>query len=155
MRINGATRTGTIIHVQEWMEAAMTSHVAVEALLTRVRDWWRRHDELSGVDPKELGRVAADLGMSTNALKDLAARGPDAANLLYERMHALGISRADVDSAANGLMRDLQRTCTCCNEKGICEKDLEEGPTDPVWKRYCPNAITLDSLARLKVHLPG
>ena len=41
MRINGATRTGTMIHVQERMEAAMTSHVAVEALLTRVRDWWR------------------------------------------------------------------------------------------------------------------
>jgi hypothetical protein len=151
MRINGATRTGTMIHVQEWMEAAMTSHVAVEALLTRVRDWWRRQDELSGVDPKELGRVAADLGMSTNALKDLAARGPDAANLLYERMHALGISRADVDSAANGLMRDLQRTCACCNEKGTCEKDLSKRPDDPVWKSYCPNAVTLDSLTKLKV----
>jgi hypothetical protein len=151
----GAAGREIMLRVQERMEAAMTSHVAVEALLTRVRDWWRRHDELSGVDPKELGRVAADLGMSTNALKDLAARGPDAANLLYERMHALGISRADVDSAANGLMRDLQRTCACCNEKGICEKDLEECPSDPVWKRYCPNAVTLESLARLKLHLPS
>jgi hypothetical protein len=141
--------------IAEAMEASVSTHTAVETLLVRVRDWWRRHDELSGVDPKELGRVAADLGMSTNALKDLAARGPDAANLLYERMLALGISRADVDSAANGLMRDLQRTCACCNEKGTCEKDLEACPSDPVWKRYCPNAVTLESLARLKVHLPS
>jgi hypothetical protein len=137
------------------MEAAMSSHVGVEALLARVRDWWRRHDELSGVDPKELGRVAADLGMSTNALKDLAARGPDAANLLYERMRALGISKADVDHAAQGVLRDLQRTCACCNEKGVCEKDLEERPDNPVWKSYCPNAVTLDSLARLKHRLPN
>ena len=98
MLINGAIGTGTMLRLLKWMEAAMTSHVGVETLLTRVRDWWRRQDELSGLDPKELGRVAADLGMSTNALKDLAARGPDAADLLYERMRALGISRAEVDT---------------------------------------------------------
>jgi hypothetical protein len=99
----------------------VTSHVAVEALLNRVRDWWQRQNELSGLDPKELGRVAAELGMSTNALKDLAARGPDAAKLLYERMRALGISKVDVDHAAQGVMHDLQGTCACCNEKGLCE----------------------------------
>jgi hypothetical protein len=128
----------------------MTSHAAVAALLGRVRDWWRRQNELSGLDPKELARVAGELGMSTNALEDLAARGPDAADLLYERMRALGISKVDVDHAAQGVMRDLQRTCACCNQKGLCEKDLLECPDDPAWKTYCPNAITLDSLARLK-----
>jgi hypothetical protein len=76
--------------------------------------------------------------------------GPEAANLLYERMQALGISKADVDKAAQGVMRDLQRTCACCNEKGVCEKDLAERPDDPVWKSYCPNAVTLESLSELK-----
>jgi hypothetical protein len=137
------------------MEVSMSTHTAVETLLVRVRDWWRAQNELAGINRDELDRVAGELGMSAGALKGLVARGPDAANLLYERMHALGISRADVDSAANGLMRDLQRTCACCNEKGICEKDLEECPSDPVWKRYCPNAVTLESLARLKLHLPS
>ena len=89
--------------------------------------------------------------MSATALKGLVARGPDAANLLYERMHALGISKADVDHAAQGVMRDLQKTCACCNEKGVCEKDLAKRPDDPVWKSYCPNAVTLDSLTKLKV----
>ena len=92
--------------------------------------------------------------MSASALKDLAARGPDAANLLYERMRALGLSKADVDHAAQGVMRDLQKTCACCNEKGICEKDLSKQPDDPGWKSYCPNAVTLESLAKLKGHFP-
>ena len=72
--------------------------------------------------------------MSTRSLKDLAARGPDAANLLYERMRELGISKAQVDGAAEGALRDLQRTCACCNEKSTCESDLATRPNDPVWK---------------------
>jgi hypothetical protein len=108
--------------------------------------------ELRALDDKEIGRLAADLSMSTNTIRSLIARGPHAADLLYERMNALGISKADVDRAAQGIMRDLQRTCACCNEKGVCEKDLEERPDDPVWKSYCPNTVTLETLAKLKAH---
>jgi hypothetical protein len=133
------------------MEAVMESHGAVETLLTRVRNWWHRQTELCGLDDKELGRVAAELGMSANALEELVDRGPDAADNLYERMRALGLSKADVDAAAHGALRDLQRTCACCNEKGICEKDLAKHPDDPVWKSYCPNAVTLEALAKLKM----
>jgi hypothetical protein len=129
----------------------MSTHTSVETLLVRVCDWWRRQSELSHLDDKELRRVAAELGMSSNALEDLVERGPDAAHNLYERMQALGLSKADVDAAAYGVMRDLQRTCACCNEKGVCEKDLAERPEDPVWKTYCPSAVTLESLTKLKV----
>jgi len=128
----------------------MTSH-ALSTLLARLRDWWRTQEELSLLDSREIGRVAEDLRLSRDALKDLVARGPDAANLLYERMRTLGISREDVARAAHGIMRDLERTCACCNEKGVCEKDLAKHPDDPVWKSYCPNAVTLESLAKLKV----
>ena len=128
----------------------MSSHASVESLLSRVRDWWRRQNELSGLDPKELERVAHELGMSASALEDLVARGPDAASHLYERMHALGLSKAEVGHAAMDVLRDLQRTCACCNEKGRCEKDLLDRPNDPVWRNYCPNAATLDTLTRLK-----
>jgi hypothetical protein len=128
----------------------MEGHGAVETLLARVREWWRRQSELTYLDDKELGRVAAELGMSANALEDLVERGPEAAHNLYERMRALGLSKADVDVAAHGVMRDLQRTCACCNEKGICERDLAKHPDDPVWKSYCPNAVTLETLTKLK-----
>ena len=129
----------------------MTVQDAVGGLLHRVRDWWRRQEELSALGNMEIGRVAGELGISTDTLRGLVADGPEAANLLYERMRALGISKADVDKAAQGVMRDLQRTCACCNEKGVCEKDLAERPDDPVWKTYCHNAVTLESLTKLKV----
>ncbi len=132
----------------------MSTHAAVDALLARLRDWWRARNELAGIDQSELGRIAGELGMTAEDLEDLVARGPDAANLLYERMRALGISRADVERSAHGLMRDLERTCACCNEKGVCEKDLTKQPNDPGWKNYCPNAVSLEFLTRLKGHFP-
>ena len=51
-------------------------------------------------------------------------------------------------------MRDLQKTCACCNEKGVCEKDLVKRPDGSVWKSYCPNAVTLDLLTKLKGQSP-
>jgi hypothetical protein len=132
------------------MEVAMVGHGDLQGLLARVRDWWQRQEELRLLDRAEVDRIARDLGMSSDTLKRLVERGPDAANLLYERMRALGMSKADVDHTAGGIMRDLQRTCACCNEKGICERDLAERPDDPAWKDYCPNAVTLDALAKLK-----
>jgi len=65
-------------------------------------------------------------------------------------MRALGISKADVDRAARGVMRDMQRTCACCNEKTTCDWDLAERPGDPVWKGYCPNAGSLEFISSLK-----
>ena len=132
----------------------MSTLTAVEALLARLRAWWLKRNELAGIDRDEVSRIAAEFGMTAGDLQDLVARGPDAANLLYERMRALGLSREDVDRAALGLMHDLEKTCACCNEKGICEKDLTNRPEDPAWMSYCPNAITLSTLAALKARAP-
>jgi hypothetical protein len=103
------------------------------------------YNELSSLDPKELERVAAELGMSSGTLEDLVARGPDAAVHLFERLAALGLSQTEVERAAQGVLRDLQRTCACCDEKARCEKDLRNDPAGAVWKNYCPNAATLDA----------
>jgi hypothetical protein len=133
----------------------MSAHTSVETLLGRVRDWWRTSGELGAMDRQELDRIAHDLGMTSDDLRDLAARGPDAAHLLYDRMRALGISRDDVEHAAQGLMRDLERTCSCCTVKGDCERDLADRPQDSTWQGYCPNAVSLESLAKLKGRFPA
>src|SRR5262245_45043676 len=109
-------------------EQAVGTLTAVHHVLSHLRDWWRRRSELDTMDPEELGRIARDLGMTSPELKDLAARGPDAARLLYERMQVLGLTKADVEQVARGLMRDMERTCACCDEKGVCEKDLATRP---------------------------
>jgi hypothetical protein len=83
----------------------MTSHITIELLLNRVRDGWSRHNELSSLDSKQLESVAGELGMSAGALEDLVARTPDSAARLYERLRALGLSKTDVEQAAQGVLR--------------------------------------------------
>ena len=58
----------------------MSSSTSVESLLSRIRDWWSRQNELSGLDAMELERVAKEMGMSASDLENLVARGPDAAS---------------------------------------------------------------------------
>ncbi len=125
-------------------------HTAVEALLVRLRDWWQARAELADIDRREVDRIAEELGMTADDLQDLVARGPHAADRLHERLRLLGLSRTDVERAAHGLMRDLERTCACCNEKGTCDKDLKHRPDDSGWTDYCPNAVSLQSLTNLK-----
>lgn len=111
---------------------------------------WRDRLELSRLPDGELDRVAHELGLSADELTALAAKGPHASDLLYDRMQALGVTRADVDRLGWSLIRDLEKTCSCCGDKGQCKADLTAHPDDPVWKDYCPNAVTLDALRRIK-----
>ena len=91
----------------------------VQALLLRIRDWLRRSD-LDSLDLRETERIGAELGLTVSDLRDLASRGPEAAALLAKRMTALGLTRGDVERTALGLMRDLERTCSCCGDCRNC-----------------------------------
>jgi hypothetical protein len=137
------------------MEVHMPATNPVTAFLTQCRDWWHSNDGLANIDARDLERIAGDLGMQVAELESLMARGPGATEFLYERMHALGISRADVERTAAGLMLDLEKSCASCPDKVACEKDLVIDPSGPQWKRYCPNAISLESIARLKGRFPA
>lgn len=126
-----------------------------DSLIARWRQWWRSANELGSLDRGELERMAADLGMSARELESLAAQGSDAADLLHQRMRALGITRADVERAGHSLMRDLEKSCSCCSDKAACRKDLAARPDDPTWKDYCPNAVSLASTAAMKGRYPA
>ena len=123
---------------------------AADDFLARLRAWWQHHDELGSIDHQELERIAGEVGMTARDLEHLVARGPHAADLLLERMHTLGITRADVERVSQGLMRDLERTCACCNDKGTCSRDLASRPDDDAWRHYCPNAVSLESIKKTK-----
>ena len=143
------------------MEDAMSRAVEREPaasgprFLARLREWWQRRSELDTMDGEGLARIAKDLGTTGQELKDLAARGPDAARLLHERMRVLGLARADVDRVVHGLMRDMERTCTCCDQKSVCERDLAARPGDGGWGGYCPNAVALTGAKIIKQHVPA
>jgi uncharacterized protein YjiS (DUF1127 family) len=122
--------------------------------LSRWWQWWHRRSELDAMDQLELERIAGDLGMSGSELKELAARGPHAADQLHERMHLLGLTRADAERLAHSLMWDLERTCTRCDQKGTCQWDLATHPHDPSWGGYCPNAPALTAVKIALRHFP-
>jgi hypothetical protein len=63
----------------------------------------------------------------------------------WQRRQELRNLWADIQHVAPGQMRDLERTCACCDEKRICKQDLTDRPSARVWKDYCPNAISLTS----------
>jgi hypothetical protein len=129
-------------------------HFTLARLRARIRDWWMR-GELDRLDQRELQRVGAELGLTASDLRDLAARGPEAAALLAQRMTALGLTRSDVERAALGLMRDLERTCACCGLKRRCEADLASRRADHGWKAYCPNAIALEAACGTRGRFPA
>lgn len=123
---------------------------ASEGFFAQIFARWREQMELSQMPHAELGRMAHELGLSSDELRSLAAKGPHAADLLYERMQALGVSRTDVDRLGWNLMRDLEKTCACCGDKGQCRADLAAHPDSPAWKEYCPNAMSLEAIRRTK-----
>jgi hypothetical protein len=59
-----------------------------------------------------------------------------------------------VERVADGLMRDLERTCACCDQTGRCKKDVATRLRDQSWGGYCPNASALTSVKCALRHYP-
>ncbi len=124
--------------------------------LDGMKNWWRNWIEARSTvsrlqccgDP-EVARMADELGMSVSELRQVAAQGPDAADLLVRRMAALDLDRNEVAETVPGTFRDLQRLCSLCQSHRKCAQDLKRDPADPEWQEYCPNVATLKLLDSL------
>ena len=131
---------------------------AIEAraggLLERLTAWFGGRSELAALPSDEVARMAHDLGMSSGELRELAAKGPHAADLLHVRMQALGITEADIARMSLGLMRDLERDCACCASKVECREDLLHDQDSPGWMAYCANAQTLEAARSARGRAP-
>ena len=119
----------------------------------RLAHWWRSWNgrrrtmaDLGRCGPAEMERIARDVGVSGADLSILAGKWPDAADPLYWRMNEIKLDRKEITHADPQVMRDLQRVCTVCASKRRCEHELANNPSDPAWKKYCPNATTLAAL---------
>ena len=115
-------------------------------------DWTKQRSaqlELSCCAEEEINRAARDLGMSAAEFREVVSRGPEAANLLLQRMAILDLDRNEVSQTEPRVFQDLQRVCTFCESRRRCVRDLTRDPSDPVWEDYCPNAATLKALNAL------
>lgn len=104
-------------------------------------------NEIERLDPQELKRLARDLGTSVGEIRVLATKDKNSADLLVRRMATLGLTPARVDPM---IMRDLERCCSKCSDKGLCVHELEDQPREPLWPKYCPNEQTLAALTEGK-----
>lgn len=124
-----------------------------EGALSFVTDWWRNWrgrraaiEELNRCGEDETAHIARDVGVSQSELQTLAGRWPNSADLLSQRIVAVGLQADGIRAAEPQVLRDLQRVCTHCAERSRCEHDLNRDKSDRVWRDYCPNVTTLDAL---------
>jgi hypothetical protein len=112
------------------------------------QDWRRKRNALSELERcgSEAGHIARDLGVAPGELRVLAAKRPDSADLLYQRLASLHLDADKIAVAEGAVLRDLQRHCSLCGTKGKCARDLANGSPAADWQEYCPNAGTLEAL---------
>lgn len=128
------TSTSFVAAIRNWVRRCMQNH--------------RSRAEFDACDNDEIVRMASDLGLSPSELRDMARRGPDAAQQLLDRMAALQLDAGTVAKKQPAVMRDMRRLCSHCIEKKRCQRDLVLTPDSPIWQHYCLNTDTLGDLQR-------
>lgn len=132
-------------------------HATIDSVVDAIAGWiskyrWTLGDNV-GLDrcgPSEVKQIAKELGLSTDELKNIAAKGPGAADLLRRMLLALDVDPGAVMKAGPAAMRDLQRLCAACHHKSRCQHELAAGTAAAHFHEFCPNAYTLDALFEQK-----
>ena len=128
------------------MRAELSGPGLVGSIARKWKSFWEiraAQQELAGCDPSEVARIAADLGISTDELRVLAACDKGAADLLRRRLRELRVDPQRVDPA---VMRDLQLHCAQCDSKVLCAHELDDKPIAASWPAYCPNELTIEAI---------
>ena len=125
----------------------------LEMVLNSIADWVNTYRSslghgsgLSRCDRAEVMQIAKDLGVSPGELRELSNKGPGSADLVQKMLLALGIDAKALAQSDPLVMRDLQRLCTTCGDKGRCVHELADGTATAHFHEFCPNAFTLDAL---------
>ena len=129
------------------------NHPLVEGVLCAIADWVNKYrfafgqqTQLGLCGPDQVMSMAKDIGVTPSELRELASKGPDAADLIQKMLVALHV---DPKALAHGdplAMRDLQKLCIVCSNKSQCEHELANGTAAEHFRVFCPNAVTLDAL---------
>jgi hypothetical protein len=121
-----------------------------------ISQWWqawtRNGPELAATNccaEGEVERIARDIGLPASEIRQLASLGPEAADLLLQRMAALELDRKVVAQVEPQTFRDIQRVCTLCESHRQCARDLAQDASDPAWQDYCPNVAALRALSTM------
>lgn len=118
-----------------------------------VAKWWHNWksrraaaNELQACGTDEVAQLARDVGVSPAELCTLAGKGSDIADLLPQRIAAIGLDAQRITATEPQVMRDLERVCSQCEEHGRCARELAHDRKSWEWRTYCPNVATFDAL---------
>jgi hypothetical protein len=107
---------------------------------------WRAVHELAACPPSEIRRLASDLGLSGDDLRQLCRSDLGPSELLPRRLELLGIDPEFVRRAEPTTSRDLARVCASCQASRRCARDLARGDVQAGMEAYCLNSATIDAL---------
>ena len=129
----------------------MTAHniPMVENLVNSFGDWLKQRremNELRELNTAEFDRIANELRVSPDDLNQLVRKGPHAADELPQMLEALGIDQEALARTQPLVLRDMERVCALCHQKGECIRDFAAGTAAEHYEEYCPNAPTIDVL---------
>ena len=99
----------------------------------------------------EFDRIASELRVSPSDLSELVRQGPHAADELPQMLKALGIDEEALSRTQPLVLRDMERVCALCHQKGECVREFAAGTVAEHYEEYCPNAPTIDVLG-LEAH---
>ncbi len=123
---------------------------AIAGWVNKYRAVAAARDDLGRCSPEDVRQIAKDLGISVGELCTMSAKNPHAADLLVKMLTALSVDPETLARSDPATMRDLQRLCTSCDQKGRCAHELAEGTAAEHFQSFCPNAFTLDALLKSK-----
>jgi len=129
------------------------SYPVVEVVLNSIADWVTRYrdavghtNEFGQCSPDEVRQIAKDLGVPAGELRQMASKGPHAADQLQKMLVALHVDPKALEKTNPVVMRDLQRLCINCADKKRCQSELAKGTAADHFHEFCPNSMTLDAL---------
>lgn len=118
--------------------------------LSSVVHWFKQHmrgNELNGLDPKELEMMARDLNVAPDDLVRLAAEEPQDTSMMKRMMAIHGLDYEKLRAEYSAVVRDMEVTCSRCQERKLCQHDLDHGADAHTCDQYCPNADTMKAFA--------
>jgi len=136
------------------MSTASRPYPIVQDLIESFAGWLkhrREMNEMRQLDRADFDRIASDLRIAPDDLQELVRHGKHAASELPKMLEQLGISAEALGRAQPLLLRDMERVCSLCNNKGQCDRDLADGTAAENYHGYCGNAATLESLDRAEL----
>ena len=131
------------------MTAHSNPHSMIDRLTATFGDWLKHRrelNELRQLNSSEFDRIAGELSVSPAALSELVRQGPHAADELPKMLQALGIDENALARTQPLVLRDMERVCALCHDKGQCNRDLADGTAAAQYEDYCLNASTIDML---------